>query len=167
MSIIVSAALAEAMNDGVSVVLCVVSNVLVYAHGQTYGSTRTIGVCLSGWPTMTGRWMPGLACSPASSGWCTNRARFTEPTSPTGRMAGSRHLLAAPQPCTTSAWRERHWMTFRQLASDVYDTNGNDISDAPGHLRARRQRNLVERRPRLPVSVDCAGVIRWTVRFHL
>lgn len=58
----------------------------------------------------------------------TNRRVFTEPTSLDEAWRAVDALLAAPAAMRINAG-ERHWMLFRQLASDIGAT-GNDIADA-------------------------------------
>jgi toxin-antitoxin system PIN domain toxin len=58
----------------------------------------------------------------------TNRRIFTEPTGTDHAWEAVDALLAAPAAMHLRAG-ERHWVLFRQLATDI-DARGNDIADA-------------------------------------
>jgi uncharacterized protein len=108
--------------------LCVDTNVLVYAHRadlNEHDDYRPLLERLANDDEPLG--LPDLVLS-GFVRIITNRRIFTEPTSAEEAWTAVDALLAAPAAMQLRSG-ERHWMLFRQLADDI-DARGNDIADA-------------------------------------
>jgi toxin-antitoxin system PIN domain toxin len=108
--------------------LCIDTNVLVYAHRADlpeHADYRPLLERLAngdeplGVPDLVLAWFMRIV---------TNRRIFTEPMSADEAWEAVDALLAAPASMQLHAG-ERHWALFRQLAAHI-DARGNDIPDA-------------------------------------
>ena len=108
--------------------LCVDVNVLVYAHRADlpeHSTYRRLLEWLANDDEPLG--LPHLALG-GFVRVMTNRRIFTQPTNSDAAWRAVDALLAAPAAMQLRAG-QRHWMLFRQLATDI-DARGNDIADA-------------------------------------
>jgi uncharacterized protein len=108
--------------------LCVDTNVLVYAHRADlpeHADYRSLLERLANGDEPLG--LPDLVLSGLVR-VVTNRRIFREPTTSDEVWQAVDALLAAPAAMTLRAG-ERHWVSFRQLATDI-NARGNDIPDA-------------------------------------
>jgi len=107
---------------------CVDTNVLVYAFRADLPENGTYRPLLEEWANDD---EPLGIPDVVASGFVrimTNRRVFREPTRPVDAWAAVDALLRAPASTALRAG-SRHWMLFRQLATDI-DARGNDVPDA-------------------------------------
>jgi uncharacterized protein len=108
--------------------LCVDTNVLVYAHRadlREHADYRPLLERLANDDEPLG--LPDVVLS-GFVRVVTNRRIFRDPTGADEAWQAIDALLAAPAVIRLRAG-ERHWVLFRQLATDI-DARGNDIPDA-------------------------------------
>src|SRR5262245_16544951 len=107
--------------------LCVDTNVLVYAHRADlaeHADYRPLLERLANDDEPLG--LPDIVLS-GFVRVVTNRRIFSEPTSPDDAWDAVEALVVAPAAMRLRAG-ERHWVLFRQLAKDI-NARGNDIQD--------------------------------------